>query len=55
MTGGYTESRDHGITHETVLGKLFRLGGADASISRNVGGRFSFTPAHCMAIRERLL
>jgi ribulose-bisphosphate carboxylase large chain len=55
MTGGYTESSDHGITHETLLGKLFRLAGADISIFPNFGGRFSFTRAQCMAIRGRLL
>jgi ribulose-bisphosphate carboxylase large chain len=55
MTGGYTESRNHGITRQALLGKLFRLAGADISIFPNFGGRFSFTRAQCMAIRERLL
>lgn len=55
MTGGYTENPDHGITHDILLGKLFRLAGADISIFPNFGGRFSFTRAQCLAIRERLL
>jgi ribulose-bisphosphate carboxylase large chain len=55
MTGGYTEARNHGITRETLLGKLFRLAGADISIFPNFGGRFSFTRAQCLGISERLL
>jgi ribulose-bisphosphate carboxylase large chain len=35
-----------------LLGKLFRLFGADATIYPNYGGRFSFTPQTCGAIAD---
>jgi ribulose-bisphosphate carboxylase large chain len=55
MSGGYTENRDHGIAHDVLLGRLFRLAGADISIFPNSRGRFAFTRAQCLGIRERLL
>jgi ribulose-bisphosphate carboxylase large chain len=38
------------IAPPLLLGKLFRLFGADATIFPNHGGRFSFSRATCMAI-----
>ncbi len=45
------------IAPPLLLGRLFRLFGADATIFPNAGGRFSYSPATCAAIaraaRER--
>ena len=38
------------IAPTLLLGKLFRLFGADATIFPNAGGRFSYTPETCAAI-----
>lgn len=38
------------IAPEALIGKLFRLAGADAVIFPNHGGRFSYTPQTCAAI-----
>jgi ribulose-bisphosphate carboxylase large chain len=40
------------IAPPLLLGKLFRLLGADATIYPNYGGRFSYTPETCKAIAE---
>lgn len=40
------------IAPAVLLGKLFRLFGADATIFPNHGGRFSYAKATCMAITE---
>jgi ribulose-bisphosphate carboxylase large chain len=45
---------EHGIAPELLLGDLFRLAGADASIYPNCGGRFGFTVETCEAINQRL-
>ena len=55
LTGSYTNSPEQGITHEVLLGTLFRMAGADISIFPNYGGRFSFSRTECHAICERLL
>lgn len=39
-----------GMAHEVVFGQLARLGGADATIFPNFGGRFSFSREECRAI-----
>lgn len=44
----------HGLAPELVLGDLFRIAGADASIYPNTGGRFGFSEATCEAINTRL-
>ncbi|HEY5701223.1 MAG TPA: RuBisCO large subunit C-terminal-like domain-containing protein [Gammaproteobacteria bacterium] len=54
LTGSYTNSETQGIEHGLLLGTLFRLAGADLSIFPNVGGRFSFSRAECLAICEGL-
>src|SRR5258708_9913703 len=38
------------IAPSVLLGKLFRLFGADATIFPNHGGRFSYSPETCLAI-----
>jgi ribulose-bisphosphate carboxylase large chain len=43
------------IAPDLLLGKIFRLLGADATIFPNHGGRFSYRPATCRAIAERAL
>ncbi|THF61241.1 RuBisCO large subunit C-terminal-like domain-containing protein [Pseudothauera rhizosphaerae] len=40
------------IAPQALIGKLFRLAGADAVIYPNHGGRFSYTPQTCRAIAE---
>ena len=45
---------DHGIVPAVLLGDLFRIAGSDAVIYPNVGGRFTFSEATCVAINERL-
>jgi ribulose-bisphosphate carboxylase large chain len=40
------------IAAPLLLGKLFRLFGADATIFPNHGGRFGYSPAKCAAIAE---
>ena len=42
------------IRPETLLGKLFRLYGADAVIFPNYGGRFPFSPAQCTGLAASL-
>ncbi len=46
--------RDHGIAPAVLLGDLFRVAGSDAVIYPNVGGRFTFSQATCVAINARL-
>ncbi len=53
LTGSYFGER-HGLTPALLLGELFRVAGADASIYPNTGGRFGFSQATCEAINERL-
>ncbi len=53
LTGAYFGA-DHGIAPELLLGDLFRLAGADASIYPNTGGRFGFTVETCEAINHHL-
>jgi len=40
----------NGISHRVLFGNLARLGGADASIYPNFGGRFSFSRDECRDI-----
>ena len=54
LTGAYFAHPEHGIAPELLLGDLFRLAGADASIYPNSGGRFGFSVATCEAINQRL-
>jgi ribulose-bisphosphate carboxylase large chain len=53
LTGAYF-APDHGIAPELLLGDLFRLAGADASIYPNAGGRFGFSVETCEAINDHL-
>lgn len=53
LTGAYFGA-DHGIAPELLLGDLFRLAGADASIYPNTGGRFGFTVETCETINHHL-
>lgn len=53
LTGGQM-GRRHGLSPELLLGDLFRIAGADASIYPNTGGRFGFTEATCQAINRAL-
>ncbi len=51
--GSHVVSADQGIDHGILLGLLLRLAGADITVFPNHGGRFSFTPAQCLDIRDR--
>ncbi|MBA1148764.1 ribulose 1,5-bisphosphate carboxylase [Ectothiorhodospiraceae bacterium WFHF3C12] len=53
LTGSYFRP-EHGLRPELLLGEIFRIAGADASIYPNVGGRFGFTASTCQAINDRL-
>jgi ribulose-bisphosphate carboxylase large chain len=43
------------IAPPLLLGKIFRLLGADATVFPNHGGRFGYTPATCTALAEAAL
>jgi ribulose-bisphosphate carboxylase large chain len=53
LTGVFLQ-RGHGIEPSLLLGRLFRLLGADASIFPNHGGRFSFSREQCVSIAREL-
>lgn len=52
LSGGYFGHPHHGIEPGLLLGKWFRMMGADASIYPNVGGRFIFDLDTCQAINR---
>ena len=54
LSGGFLGNDAQGIDHGILLGTLFRLAGSDISIFPSFGGRFSFSPAECGSIRDRL-
>jgi ribulose-bisphosphate carboxylase large chain len=47
FTGTHFHDRRHGMTPAVLLGKVFRLLGADISVFPNSGGRFGFSPEEC--------
>ncbi len=49
LQGSFVTSRN-GISHGVIFGQLARLGGADATIFPNFGGRFSFSCSECKEI-----
>ena len=51
LQGSFVTSQN-GISHGVIFGQLARLGGADATIFPNFGGRFSFSREECMDIAE---
>ena len=48
--GSFVLSDTLGFTHAMMFGVLQRLAGADIAIFPNVGGRFGFSEAECLAI-----
>jgi ribulose-bisphosphate carboxylase large chain len=58
FTGTHFHDPRHGMTPAVLLGRLFRIFGADISVFPNSGGRFTFTPEECQdlatAMREPL-
>lgn len=54
FAGGYCVEPRQGIETGLLLGKLFRLIGADISIFPNFGGRFSFSQGDCQSITRHL-
>ena len=54
FTGTFFHDRWHGIAPGVLLGTLFRMAGADASIFPNFGGRFTFTQDDCARIADGL-
>jgi ribulose-bisphosphate carboxylase large chain len=49
LQGSFVTSRN-GMSHGVIFGQLARLGGADATIFPNFGGRFSFSREECRDI-----
>jgi ribulose-bisphosphate carboxylase large chain len=54
LSGAYTQSRDHGIGHDVLLGTIFRLAGADISVFPAPGGRFPYSGEECTALARAL-
>jgi len=54
LTGAFYHDHVHGIEPGLLLGKLFRLIGADASIYPNYGGRFTLAREECLCIADHL-
>lgn len=50
LLGSFVASANEGMSHAVVFGHLMRLGGADASIFPNYGGRFAFSRQACESI-----
>ena len=47
FTGTHFHDPEHGMTPAMLLGRLFRVFGADISVFPNAGGRFTFTEQEC--------
>ena len=54
MSGAFTQSRDHGMAHDVLLGSLFRLAGADISVFPAPGGRFPYSASECADLAAAL-
>ena len=54
FAGSYCVEPRQGIETGLLLGKLFRLIGADISIFPNYGGRFSFSQSDCQSVTRHL-
>jgi len=54
FSGTFHTTPHHGITPAFLLGTLFRLAGADASVFPNTGGRFGFSQAQCDELAQHL-
>jgi ribulose-bisphosphate carboxylase large chain len=52
LQGSFTVHPGAGMAHGVIYGRLNRLGGADACIFPNHGGRFPFTAADCRDLVE---
>jgi ribulose-bisphosphate carboxylase large chain len=48
FTGTHFHDPEHGMTPAMLLGRLFRVFGADISVFPNAGGRFTFTGKECL-------
>jgi len=55
LLGSNVVTPTQGLDHGVLFGTLMRLAGADISIFPNYGGRFSFSPAECLDIKEKCL
>ena len=47
FTGTHFHDPEHGMTPAMLLGRLFRIFGADISVFPNAGGRFTFSNEEC--------
>ena len=47
FSGTHFHDPEHGMTPAMLLGRLFRVFGADISVFPNAGGRFTFTEQEC--------
>lgn len=48
FTGTHFHDPEHGMTPAMLLGRLFRVFGADISVFPNAGGRFTFSEQECL-------
>jgi ribulose-bisphosphate carboxylase large chain len=54
FSGTHFHDPAHGMTPAILLGRLFRLFGADISVFPNYGGRFTFSTVECMDLAAAL-
>ncbi|MCA0434063.1 MAG: ribulose 1,5-bisphosphate carboxylase [Proteobacteria bacterium] len=54
FSGTHFHDPRHGMTPAVLLGKLFRLFGADISVFPNFGGRFTFSREECVELADDL-
>ena len=54
FSGSHFHDPRHGMTPAMLLGKLFRLFGADISVFPNFGGRFTFSKQECLDLADAL-
>jgi ribulose-bisphosphate carboxylase large chain len=54
FTGAFFNTPFHGMSPGLMLGKIFRMIGADISVFPNYSGRFSFTRDDCFGIAQQL-
>ncbi len=54
FTGTHFHDPAHGMTPAMLLGRLFRIFGADISVFPNSGGRFTFTHQECQDLAQAM-
>lgn len=54
FTGTHFHDPRHGMTPAMLLGRLFRIFGADISVFPNAGGRFTFSNQECLDLADAM-